>query len=77
MNEAIPRRGHHKIAAAVFVGALIIGCALVLAAELMKPARYEFHAVADQNSYLLFDKDTGRSTIAKAGEKDPTSAFAH
>ncbi len=61
--------GHHKIAAAVFVGSLILGSALILSAELTKPARYEFHALQDVNNYLIFDTDTGRSTNAKVDSK--------
>jgi hypothetical protein len=63
--------GHHKIAAAVFVGALILGCSLILAAELTKPARYEYHALAQPNSYLIFDTDTGRAVAAQVDAKDP------
>jgi hypothetical protein len=68
-----PLHGHHKIAAALFVGALIVGSAIVLSAELIKPARYEFHAGADQRSYVVYDRDTGRATTAEVDSKDPTA----
>jgi hypothetical protein len=66
------KMGHHKIAAAVFVGSLILGAALVLSAELIKPARYEFHSLSDPNSYLIFDTDSGRATTAKVDAKTST-----
>jgi hypothetical protein len=69
--------GHHKIAAAVFVGSLILGSALVLSAELTKPARYEFHALAEPNSYLIFDTDSGRATKAELDSKTPTASLEH
>ncbi len=67
--------GHHKVAAAVFVGSLILGAALVLAAELTKPLRYEFRPGADPSSYVLFDSETGRATMAKVDSKSPTDAL--
>jgi hypothetical protein len=73
----VGHHGHHKVAAAVFVGSLILGSALVLAAELTKPARYEYHAGPDPASYLLFDSDTGRTTMAKVDSKTPTDALEH
>ena len=69
--------GHHKIAAAIFVGSLIVGSALVLSAELVKPARYEFHSLTEQGTYLIFDKDNGRATTARIDVKDPTAALDH
>jgi hypothetical protein len=80
VNEGIgPTRhhGHHKVAAALFVGSLILGSALVLSAELTKPARYEYHAGPDPASYLLFDSSTGRTTAAKVDSKNPTDALEH
>jgi hypothetical protein len=67
--------GHHKISAAIFVGSLIVGAAMVLSAELMKPPRYEYRPANDPNSYVLFDTDTGRATVAQNNSKDPTAAF--
>ncbi|HEX4415480.1 MAG TPA: hypothetical protein VH107_17745 [Lacipirellulaceae bacterium] len=67
--------GHHKVAAAIFVGSLILGSAIVLAAELTKPPRYEYRPGADPSSYVLFDADTGRSTMAKVDSKNPTDAL--
>ncbi|HEX3599435.1 MAG TPA: hypothetical protein VHU84_04795 [Lacipirellulaceae bacterium] len=68
--------GHHKISAAIFVGSLIIGSAMVLSAELTKPPRYEFRPTSDQNNYVLFDTETGRATLTDMNTKDPTAAFA-
>ena len=67
--------GHHKISAALFVGSLIIGSALVLAAELIKPARYEYRPAGDASSYVLFDTDTGRATVTQINSKDPLAAL--
>jgi hypothetical protein len=67
--------GHHKISAAIFVGSLIIGAAMVLSAELTKPARYEYRSTADQSSYVLFDTETGRAIVAQTNSKDPSAAF--
>ena len=67
--------GHHKISAALFVGSLIIGAAMILSAELTKPPRYEYRATNEPNSYLLFDTDTGRATVAQMNSKDPTAGF--
>jgi hypothetical protein len=69
--------GHHKIAAAIFVGSLIVGSALVLSAELIKPARYEYHTLPEPNAYLLFDKDSGQATVARTDSKTPAAAFDH
>jgi hypothetical protein len=70
--------GHHKIAAAVFVGSLILGSSLILAAELTKPARYEYHASgANGSTYLVFDNDTGRATVASVDSKRPLEAMEH
>ena len=48
-----PRHGHHKVAAAIFVGSLILGAAMVLSAELMKPDRFEFHPGSSPNTYTI------------------------
>jgi len=69
--------GHHKVAAAVFVGSLILGAAMSLSAELMKPVRYEYHAGSDPTSYVIFDNDNGRAPIAKVDSKNPTDAIEH
>ncbi len=63
--------GHHKISAAIFVGLLIVGCALILAAELVKPARYEYNQLNDPANYMIFDRDTGRATVAPVDSKTP------
>ncbi len=65
--------GHHKIAAAVFVAGLIIGCAMILSAELTKPARYEFHTSPQSNTYVIFDRDTGRAATVPMDAKNPTT----
>ncbi|HWA97543.1 MAG TPA: hypothetical protein VG713_03600 [Pirellulales bacterium] len=70
-----PTHGHHKLAAAVFVGALIVGSALILAAELMKPERYEFHPGASPTTYVVYDRDTGRATSVEFNTKKPLAAI--
>lgn len=75
-GSATPMHGHHKIAAAIFVGSLVIGCALILCAELMKPAQYEFHSQGDSvTSYLIFDRDSGRTAPVEIGSKTPTQSL--
>ena len=69
--------GHHKIAAAVFVGSLIVGASLILSAELVKPERYEFHSGSTPTSYVIYDRDTGRATSADLNAKNPTAALEH
>lgn len=69
--------GHHKIAAAVFVGSLILSSALILSAELVKPERYEFHPGPTPTSYVVYDRDTGRATSADLNAKNPTAALEH
>jgi hypothetical protein len=71
-----PSHGHHKIAAAVFVGSLILGAAMILSAELMKPERYEFHPGSDPSKYVIYDRNTGRATSAEFDAKNPTGSFA-
>ena len=68
--------GHHEVAAAIFVGSLTIGAAMILSAELMKPERYEFHPGATPTSYVIYDKDTGRATNAEFDSKTPTASLA-
>jgi hypothetical protein len=72
-----PLHGHHKIAAAVFVGSLILGSALILSAELMKPERYEFHAGSGPTSYIIYDRKTGRATSADFSSKTPTAGLTN
>jgi hypothetical protein len=71
-----PGHGHHKVAAAIFVGSLILGAAMILSAELMKPARFEFHPGIDPTTYVIYDRDTGRATSAEFHSKNPTAALA-
>jgi hypothetical protein len=76
MNEVITHHGHHKISAAVFVGSLILGCAMILAAELTKPPRYEYHTLPNATTageYLLYDNETGAATLVNPGTKNPAS----
>jgi hypothetical protein len=70
-----PHHGHHKVAAAIFVGSLILGAAMVLSAELIKPERYEFHPGASPSSYVIYDRETGRATAAEYNSKTPTESL--
>jgi len=70
-----PLHGHHKVAAALFVASLILGAAMVLSAELMKPERYEFHPGSAPNTYLIYDRETGRATSAEFNAKNPTESL--
>ena len=70
-----PVHGHHKLAAAIFVGALLIGIALILAAELMKPERYEYRPGPAPTNYVIYDRDTGRAVISDFNAKDPLAAL--
>jgi hypothetical protein len=72
-----PRHGHHKVAAAVFVASLILGSAMILSAELMKPERYEFHPGAGPTGYVIYDRETGRATTAEFNSKNPTASLAN
>lgn len=76
MNESITTHGHHKISAAIFVGSLIVGIGMILAAEISKPPRYEYHGAGNGSaSYFLFDNETGRSAVVDPNTKDPTDAL--
>jgi hypothetical protein len=70
-----PLHGHHHVAAAVFVGSLILGSAMILSAELTKPERYEYHPGPSQNSYTIYDRNTGRAVTAEFNSKNPTAAL--
>ncbi len=67
--------GHHKVAAAVFVGSLIVGSAMILSAELMKPERYEFHAGPSATNYVIYDRDTGRAGTVEYSAKNPKASL--
>ncbi len=71
-----PVHGHHKVAAAIFVGSLILGAAMILSAELMKPERYEFHPGSSPNGYVIYDRNTGRATSAEFNAPNPTAPLA-
>ncbi|HZZ73730.1 MAG TPA: hypothetical protein VFE24_15875 [Pirellulales bacterium] len=75
-NSDRPLHGHHKIAAAIFVGSLILGSAFVLSAELMKPERYEFHPAATGDAYVIYDRDTGRAIRSEFNAPKPLSDFS-
>ena len=66
-----PLHGHHKVAAALFVASLILGAGMVLSAELMKPERYEFHPGSAPNTYIIYDRETGRATSAEISARIP------
>jgi hypothetical protein len=70
-----PLHGHHKVAAALFVASLILGAAMVLSAELMKPERYEFHPGSAPNTYVIYDRETGRATSAEINAQNPTESL--
>lgn len=70
-----PLHGHHKLSAAVFVGSLIVGAAMILSAELTKPERYEFHPGTTPANYIIYDRDTGRATTLEFNAKNPTAQF--
>jgi hypothetical protein len=70
-----PIHGHHKVAAAIFVGSLILGASLILSAELMKPERYEFHPATDPRGYIIYDRDTGRAASVDFEAKNPTQSL--
>jgi hypothetical protein len=72
-----PHHGHHKVAAAIFVGSLIVSAAMILSAELIKPERYEFHAAASPTSYIIYDRETGRATVSEMNSKNPTAPLEH
>lgn len=69
--------GHHKVAAAIFVSSLILSVAMLIAAELMKPERYEYHPGPTPTSYVIYDKDTGRATNVEFNSKSPLDALAN
>jgi hypothetical protein len=73
METITEPHGHHKISAAIFVGSLIIGSAMILSAELTKPARYEYHASSapGANNYVIFDNDSGRAEQVSYGAENP------
>jgi hypothetical protein len=70
MNGSTPStHGHNQISAAIFVGSLIIGAAMILSAELTKPPRYEYHPAT--NDYVIYDVDTGRAATVPVGTEEP------
>jgi hypothetical protein len=71
-----PLHGHHKITAAIFVGSLIVGSAMILSAELMKPERYEFHPGMGSKNYIIYDRETGRATLTEFDSKNPVESLS-
>jgi hypothetical protein len=71
-----PIHGHHKVAAAIFVGSLILGAAMVMSAELLKPERYEFHSAANPGQYVIYDRDTGRAAAVNFNTSNPLESLA-
>ncbi|HZZ29732.1 MAG TPA: hypothetical protein VFE46_17180 [Pirellulales bacterium] len=72
MNGTTPsQHGHHQVSAAIFVGSLIIGAAMILAAELTKPPRYEYHAAPANTANVVFDRDSGRAAELTMGGENP------
>lgn len=76
-NDAVnrPLHGHHKLAASIFVGSLVVGVAIILSAELTKPERYEFQLGSNPATYIIYDRETGRAATADYGSKDPLAAL--
>lgn len=70
-----PLHGHHKVAASIFVGSLVVGAAMILSAELTKPERYEFQPSGNPATYIIYDRETGRATTADYGSKDPLASL--
>ena len=48
---------------------------MILSAELMKPERYEFHPGTSANTYIIYDRDTGRATSTEFNSKNPTASL--
>ena len=63
--------GHHKLAASVFVGSMIVGAAMILSAELTKPERYEYHPGNSPSTYVIYDRDTGEAIATEYNTKHP------
>lgn len=75
LTSVTRHHGHHKLAAAMFVGLLILGAAIILAAELVKPPRYQFHSSGSNSQFILFDSDTGKSAVVSVGQAAPLDAL--
>jgi hypothetical protein len=71
------RHGHHKVAAAIFVGSLVVSAAMLLSAELLKRERYEYHPGVNANTYVIYDRETGRATSATLDTKNPTESLGN
>jgi hypothetical protein len=71
-----PVHGHHKLAASIFVGSLVVSAAMILSAELIKPERYEYHQGVNANTYVIYDRETGRATAAELDTKSPIDSLA-
>jgi hypothetical protein len=75
--KSLQNHAHHQVAAALFIGSLILGSALVLSAELMKPERYEFHPSSSPTNYVIYDRETGRANTVEFNSKNPTASLAN
>ena len=49
--------------------------AIILSAELLKPARFEFNHGIGPSTYVIYDRETGRATPAEYHSKNPTAAL--
>jgi len=70
-----PLHGHHKLAASIFAGSLILGAAMILSAELTKPERYEFHSATNPGQYVIYDRDTGRAAAVNFNTSNPLESL--
>jgi hypothetical protein len=80
MHETVitrPVHGHHEVAAAIFVGSLVLSAGMILSAELIKPERYEFHPGVAPTSYIIYDRHTGRATVSEFDAKNPTGSLTN
>jgi hypothetical protein len=68
--------GHHKVAASIFVASLIVGAAMIMSAELIKPERYEYHPGTANDNYVIYDRETGRATTSAWNAKNPTAELS-
>lgn len=77
VSSVRPAHAHHQVAAAIFVGSLILSAAMVLSAELMKPERFEFHPGPDASTYVIYDRDTGRATTTEFNSTHPKASLSN
>ena len=75
-ERLIHPHAHHQISAAIFVASLLLSVSMVVSAELMKPERFEFHPGNTPATYVVYDRDTGRATVADFDAKTPLTALS-